>query len=180
MHVPSYWLVLLSYYFSVKHSTVLAVDSALVSWKYELLVSVESYSKGSVDGSPTRTSSVLRLGLTLCLQYHLPAGENAKPRGGARRSGDDESEFQGSHLSLSSLRNGQVPQPFWFTMHLSVNLGTLLPTPWGYPKEQGSGESAWNITKCSVNSAKAALFLTKLQNWLAMFCFQFCWLIYNF
>lgn len=58
IHVPSYWLALLGYCFSVKHSIMLAVDSVLVSWTYELLILVEHYIKEKVDGSPPRTSLV--------------------------------------------------------------------------------------------------------------------------
>lgn len=47
-----------------------------------------------------------------------------------------KSEFQGGHLLLSSLRAGQIPQPFWVTLHFSVNLGTLLPTSQCYCEKQ--------------------------------------------
>ena len=154
MHMPSYWLVLLGYYFSVRQKTMLAMGSAVI-WKYEGLISVESYSKKKkgVDGSPMRTSFVLRLGLRICLSLTLPfCRRKSEAKRGHRQSGESrawawemELEFQGGYLPLYSLRARHIPQPFWCTGCLSVNPARYSLPHSAAQRKSNSEERAWNI-----------------------------------
>lgn len=109
--------------------------------------------KKGVDGSPMRTSFVLRLGLRIYLSLTLPfCRRKSEAKRGHRQSRESrawawemELEFQGGHLPLYSLRARHIPQPFWCTGCLSVNPARYSLPHSAAQRKSNSEERAWNI-----------------------------------